>query len=69
MGITFGLGVIGNIWNSEYGLLSVMGEFRVNTEFNKVITNVFVAKDDIRQAETMNLYSMPRFSIIFYPKF
>ena len=69
MGITFGLGVIGNIWNSEYGLLSVMGEFRVNTEFNKVITTVFVARDDIRQAETMNLYSMPRFSIIFYPKF
>ena len=67
-GMNYFINNINNVWNSDYGLLSVMGEFRVNTEFNKIVTTVFVGKDDIRQAETMNLYSMPRLSIIFYPK-
>lgn len=70
-GLTFGLGVTGNIWNSDYGLLSVTGEFRVNTEIGTDnYDNVLISKDDIRSnVDINNLYSMPRLTIQFYPKF
>lgn len=68
MGITFGLGVIGNILETDYGLLSVIGEFRINTELSKEYNTVFITKDDIRKAQTKNLYSMPRITLMFYPK-
>jgi hypothetical protein len=70
-GLTFGLGVTGNIWNSDYGLLSVTGEFRVNTEIGTDnYDNVLISTDDIRSnVDINNLYSMPRLTIQFYPKF
>lgn len=68
-GLTFGLGVTGNIWNSDFGLLSLTGEFRVNTEIGReTFNNVFINEDDIREAEINNLYSMPRITLQFYPK-
>jgi len=68
-GISFGIGVTGNIWESTWGLLSATGEFRVNTELGRELyKDVFIGKDDIRDAEISNLISMPRFTIQFYPK-
>jgi len=70
LGISFGVGVIGNLWESPWGLLSVTGEFRVNTELSKEnYNNVLIGKDDIRDnVGILNLISMPRFTLQFYPK-
>lgn len=70
IGISFGVGVTGNIWESNWGLLSATGEFRVNTELGREdYNNVLIGKDDIRDnVPISNLISMPRFTLQFYPK-
>lgn len=74
LGITFGVGVTGNLWESPWGLLAFNGEFRVNVELGKEnYDDVYIetrARDDIRDnVPISNLYSMPRATIVFFPKF
>lgn len=71
LGITFGVGVTGNIWESDWGLLAFNGEFRVNVELGKVLTDeVLIDRNDIRDnVPISNLYSMPRATLVFFPKF
>src|SRR5690606_6756184 len=67
IGISFGVGVTGNIWESPWGLLSASGEFRVNTEIGREDNLVFIEAEPTI-VPISNLISMPRFTLQFYPK-
>lgn len=68
-GINYGIGVCGNIrLPGNAGLIVLAGEIRINHQFGEEKLGKYY-KQDVIEIQATTFYSIPRFTLYWYPKF